>query len=76
VRITPTEFHLLQELVINAGKVLTHTYLLRQVWGQEYKDERQYLHVFIRCLRTKLGLKHQGHVTIENIAGVGYRFNV
>lgn len=76
IRITPTEFHLLQELVINAGKVLTHTYLLRQVWGQEYKDERQYLHVFIRCLRTKLGLKHQGHVTIESIAGVGYRFNV
>lgn len=76
IRITPTEFHLLQELVLNAGKVLTHTHLLRQVWGQEYQDERQYLHVFIRSLRTKLRLKHQGHGTIESIAGVGYRFNV
>ena len=76
IRITPTEFHLLQELVINAGKVLTHAHLLRQVWGQEYKDERQYLHVFVKCLRTKLGLKRQGYGTIESIAGVGYRFNV
>ena len=76
IRLTPTEFHLLQELVLNAGKVLSYTYLLRQIWGQEYQGERQYLHVSIRSLRTKLGLKHQGHGTIENIAGVGYRFNV
>ncbi len=76
IRITPTEFHLLQELVINAGKVLTHTHLLRHVWGQEYQDERQYLHVFVKRLRTKLGLKRQDHGTIESIAGVGYRFNV
>ncbi len=76
IKITPTEFFLLQELVINAGKTLTHTGLLRQIWGPEYKDERQYLHVFIRSLRNKLGLKHTGHGAIENIAGVGYRFNV
>ena len=76
IKITPTEFFLLRELVINAGKVLSHTYLLRQIWGQEYQDERQYLHVFIRSLRTKLGLKHQCPGAIENISGVGYRFNV
>ena len=76
IRLTPTEFHLLQELVLNAGKVLTHTYLLQKVWGPEYQDERQYLHVFIGCLRTKLRLNRQGHVAINSVASVGYQFNV
>ena len=76
IRLTPTEFHLLQELVLNAGKVLTHTYLLQKVWGPEYQDERQYLHVFVKSLRTKLGLKHEGHGAIDGIAGVGYRLNI
>ena len=76
IRLTPTEFHLLQELVLNAGKVLTHTYLLQKVWGPEYQDERQYLHVFIGCLRTKLRIERQGHVSINSVAGVGYQFSV
>jgi len=74
IKLTPTEFHLLQELVLNIGKVLTHTYLLKKVWGQEYQDERQYLHVFVGSLRTKLGLGRQGHGSIDSIAGIGYRF--
>jgi two-component system KDP operon response regulator KdpE len=76
IKLTPTEFHLLQELTINVGKVLTHTYLLNKIWGLEYKDERQYLHVFVGYLRTKIGLKRKGHGSIESIAGVGYRFMV
>jgi two-component system, OmpR family, KDP operon response regulator KdpE len=76
VRLTPTEFHLIQELGLNRGKVLTHTHLLQRVWGPEYKDETEYLHVFIRNLRTKLGLNRCGHGAIESISGVGYRFNV
>jgi DNA-binding response OmpR family regulator len=76
VRLTPTEFHLLQELGLNRGKVLTHTQLLQKVWGPLYKDENEYLHVFIGCLRTKLGLERQGPGAIESISGVGYRFNV
>jgi DNA-binding response OmpR family regulator len=76
VKLTPTEFHLLQELVLNVGKVLTHSYLLNKVWGPEYQDERQYLHVFLGCLRTKIRLERQGHGAIESIASVGYRFNV
>ena len=76
VRLTPTEFHLLQELGLNRGKVLTHTHLLQRVWGPEYQDEKEYLHVFVRCLRTKLGLERQGHGAIESVSGVGYRFNV
>jgi two-component system KDP operon response regulator KdpE len=76
VRLTPTEFHLLQELGLNRGKVLTHTHLLQKVWGPLYQDENEYLHVFIGCLRTKLGLNRQGAGAIESISGVGYRFNV
>ena len=76
IRLTPTEFHLLQELVLNAGKVLTHTYLLQKVWGPEYQDDRQYLHVFVGSLRTKLRLERQGQGAIESVAGVGYRFKV
>ena len=76
VRLTPTEFQLLQELWLNRGKVLTHTHLLQRVWGPLYKDEKEYLHAFISCLCTKLGLEHQGPGDIEHIPGVGYRFNV
>lgn len=74
IRLTPTEFRLLQELVLKAGKVLTHAYLLSHVWGPEYRDERQYLHVFIRNLRGKLKLGRPGYGFIDNLAGVGYRF--
>ncbi len=76
IRLTPTEFHLLQELTLNAGKVLTHSHLLNKVWGPEYRDERQYLHVFVRSLRTKIRLESQGHGAIESVASVGYRLNV
>ena len=76
IRLTPTEFHLIQEFALNAGKVLTHTYLLNKVWGSEYKDERQYLHVFIGCLRNKIGLKSTGNNSITSVAGVGYQLTV
>ena len=75
-RLTPTEIHLLQELVLNVGKVLTHSYLLNKVWGPDYQDERQYLHVFVGSLRTKIRLEREGHGAIESVASVGYRFNV
>jgi two-component system KDP operon response regulator KdpE len=75
VRLTPTEFCLIQEMTLNIGKVLTHTQLLLQVWGTEYQNETEYLHVFVRGLRTKLGLKRQGSGSIESIADVGYCFN-
>ncbi|MDD5700706.1 MAG: response regulator transcription factor [Dehalococcoidales bacterium] len=76
VNLTPTEFNLLQELAQNNGKVLTHTWLLQRIWGSEYHDERRYLHVFINRLRNKLGLDNDGQQIIENISGVGYRFNI
>lgn len=76
IKLTQTEFNLLQELAQHSGKVLTHTHLLNHVWGTEYQDELRYLHVFVSRLRTKLGLKKDGFQVFENISGVGYRFNI
>ena len=74
VKLTPTEYNLLQELVLNAGKVLTHTHLLSKVWGAEYRDERQYLHVFIRRLRAKIEPDLNNPRHIISVPGVGYQF--
>ncbi|MGD9116036.1 MAG: response regulator transcription factor [Dehalococcoidia bacterium] len=74
VELTSTEYALLQELALNAGKVLTYTHLLQKVWGPDYAEEREYLHVFISRLRAKLEAdpKHPRHIT--TVSGVGYRF--
>jgi len=74
VKLTPTEYNLLQELVQNAGKVLTHTHLLHKVWGPEYKDDTQYLHVFVRRLRTKLEPDPINPNYIVTVPRVGYQF--
>lgn len=74
VKLTPTEYNLLQELIFNAGKVLNHTHLLNKVWGPEYRDERQYLHVFIRRLRAKLEPDLTNPKHIITVPGVGYQF--
>ncbi len=74
VKLTPTEYNLLQELVLNAGKVLTHTHLLNKVWGLEYREERQYLHVFIRRLRKELEPNPENPRYIITVPGVGYQF--
>jgi two-component system KDP operon response regulator KdpE len=54
VHLTPTEFALLRELVTNRGKLLTHAYLLRRVWGHGYETETEYVRVYVRRLRAKL----------------------
>jgi two-component system KDP operon response regulator KdpE len=74
VELTPTEYSLLQEFVLNVGKTLTHSYLLNRVWGPEYMDEREYLHVFVRRLRMKLEPDATNHNYIMTVPGVGYRF--
>ena len=73
VKLTPTEYALLQELVLNAGKVLTHTHLLNKVWGPEYREDTQYLHVFVRRLRVKLE-PDPANPGIMTVPGVGYQF--
>lgn len=74
IKLTPTEYSLLQEFVLNEGKVLTHTHLLNKVWGSEYRDEREYLHVFIPRLRAKLGDDVANPKYISTVSGVGYQF--
>jgi len=74
IKLTPTEYALLQELAVNSGKVLTHTHLLNKVWGPEYRDEREYLHVFIRRLRAKLEPDPNKPRYITTVSGVGYQF--
>jgi two-component system KDP operon response regulator KdpE len=76
VKLTPTEYDLLQEFVINAGKVLTYTYLLQKVWGPEYGDEHQYLHVFIGRLRKQIEPDPEHLAYIITVPGVGYRFKL
>jgi len=74
VKLTPTEYSLLQEFVLNAGKVLTHTHLLNKVWGPEYREDTQYLHVFIRRLRAKLETDPTNPRHIITVPSVGYQF--
>jgi two-component system, OmpR family, KDP operon response regulator KdpE len=76
VKLTPTEFNLLQELALHSGKVLTHSHLLNRIWGGEYRDELRYLHVFVNRLRNKLMLHEENQRMIENISGIGYRFTI
>lgn len=75
VNLTPTEYSLLQELVRNRNKVLFHSYLLQKVWGPEYMNETEYLHVFIGRLRNKLHPISGNNKYIVTVPGVGYQFN-
>ena len=74
VRLTPTEYGLLEALVTNPGKLLTHQWLLRKVWGQGYGTETTYLRTYIRSLRKKLGDDAQAPRLIVTEPGVGYRW--
>jgi two-component system KDP operon response regulator KdpE len=74
IKLTPVEFNLLRQLVINRGKVLTHRMLLQQVWGPEYADEREYVRVFVNRLRRKLRDDSEAPRYIRTEPGVGYSF--
>jgi two-component system KDP operon response regulator KdpE len=74
IHLTPTEYDLLKLLATQAGKVLTHTTLLRQVWGPAYERDTQTLRVFIGQLRRKLGDDPARPRFILTEPGVGYRF--
>jgi DNA-binding response OmpR family regulator len=74
VRLSPTEYRLLYELVSNAGRVVLHQDLLAKVWGREYRDETEYLRVYIRYLRQKIETEPSKPKLILTEPGVGYRF--
>jgi two-component system KDP operon response regulator KdpE len=74
VDLTPTEFRLLAVLVLQAGRVIPHQQLLRQVWGPEYGNEVHYLKLYIRYLRQKLEKDPSNPEYLTTEWGVGYRF--
>jgi two-component system, OmpR family, KDP operon response regulator KdpE len=74
LKLTSTEFNLFSLFVRNEGRVLTHQYILKEIWGIGYQSETQYLRVFVGQLRKKIedNPNHPLHIITES--GVGYRF--
>ena len=74
IRLTPTEWHLLEVLVRSPGRMVAQKALLREVWGPAYESESHYLRVYVAQLRRKLepDPAHPVHLLTE--AGMGYRF--
>jgi two-component system, OmpR family, KDP operon response regulator KdpE len=77
VRLTPTEYRLLEAMTTHPGKLLTHAWLLSRVWGPGYGPEsHHYLRVFVRQLRRKLGDDPASPRWIGTEPGLGYRWKV
>lgn len=76
VQFSRTEWLLLQHLASNAGKVVLHTELLTKVWGPEYRDDLQYLRVWISRVRRKLGAPAGEPGRIKTLQGIGYVLDV
>lgn len=74
LKLTSTEFNLFSLFLRNEGRVLTHQYILKEIWGIGYQSETQYLRVFVGQLRKKIedDPNHPQHIITES--GVGYRF--
>jgi two-component system, OmpR family, KDP operon response regulator KdpE len=73
VSLTPIEYDLLRLLAENAGKLLTHPTILREIWGPAYKEESNYLHVYVSHLRRKIEPDPARPRYLLNQPGVGYR---
>lgn len=73
VKLSPKEFNLLKVLAMNVGKLLTHKYLMKEVWGEAYQDDNQYLRIYIAQLRQKLEKDPARDQFIINEPGIGYR---
>lgn len=73
VRLSPKEYDLLKLLVLHAGKVLTHQFILREVWGKAHEQDVQYLRVFARQLRQKIETDPARPQLVLTEPGVGYR---
>jgi len=74
LKLTSTEFSLLALMARNSGRVLTHQYLLKEIWGHSYSDQTQYLRVFTAQLRKKIEDDPTHPSLIITEPGIGYRF--
>ena len=73
IKLTATEYSLLRVFAQHAGKVLTHSQLLREVWGPNYVGQTQYLRVYMAHLREKLETKPSQPTLLVTESGIGYR---
>jgi two-component system KDP operon response regulator KdpE len=74
IKLTSTEYNLLSLFAKNEGRVLTHQYILKEIWGYGYQTETQYLRVFVGTLRKKIEDSPNNPQHIITESGVGYRF--
>jgi two-component system KDP operon response regulator KdpE len=74
IKFTATEYSLLSLFAKNEGKVLTHDYLLKQIWGPVYSEQSQYLRVYVAQLRKKIETDPNKPLHLITEPGVGYRF--
>jgi two-component system KDP operon response regulator KdpE len=75
IKLTSTEFSLLALLAKNEGRVLTHQYILKEVWGMGYIEQTQYLRVFVAQLRKKIEDDPAKPKMLNTESGIGYRFS-
>ena len=75
IKLTAKEFSLLCLLAKNSGRVLTHQYILKEIWGYSYVEQTQYLRVFIAQLRKKIEDDPSKPTFLITESGIGYRFN-
>jgi two-component system KDP operon response regulator KdpE len=74
VKLTSTEYSLLILLARNSGRVLTHQFILKEIWGYGYLEQTQYLRVFVAQLRKKIEENPASPVLLITESGIGYRF--
>jgi two-component system KDP operon response regulator KdpE len=74
LKLTSTEFNLLSLLAKNAGRVLTHQYILREIWGHSFLEQTQYLRVFVAQIRKKIETNPSKPTLLITESGIGYRF--
>lgn len=75
LKLTSTEFSLLSLLAKNPGRVLTHQYILKEIWGYGYIEQTQYLRVFVAQLRKKIEENPSKPTLLITESGIGYRFS-
>jgi two-component system KDP operon response regulator KdpE len=74
IKLTATEYALLRLFVRHPGRVLTHRYILREIWGPQSEEHRQYLRVYVTHLRQKIEADPTKPRLIKTEPGIGYRF--
>ncbi|MGE5209084.1 MAG: winged helix-turn-helix domain-containing protein, partial [Alphaproteobacteria bacterium] len=74
IKLTGTEYALLRLFVKHPGRVLTHRYILREIWGPKSEEHRQYLRVYVTHLRRKIEPDPAKPSVIQTQPGIGYRF--